>query len=67
MTMDQKNALKMALACMELRRKEIAFDANVAMRFPDPPPSMVNRRDEYKKIVKGMAEINAMLSQGDLL
>lgn len=61
MTKRQRESLNTALRCLELRKKAIAFDANLALSHKDAPPMAKKRLVEYKQIVYAMGTISEIL------
>lgn len=67
LTKRQRQALKLAIECMQKENKTLAVDANLAHLQPATVPDSVKRRaGQYIEIAKAMGVIEEMLMQKDI-
>lgn len=64
--MTNKDAARIAIECIQKEMHRIAFDANVAMRDPQAPPSMQVKLTRYQQYAKAVKHFQAVLAQGEM-
>ena len=61
MTKRQRDALNTALNCLELRKKAVAFEANLALSHKNAPQSAKKKLAEYNRIIYAIGTIQDIL------